>query len=35
MVIHEEDYPAKREEAVNAYLDELDERAFQAILAGK
>ncbi|EJM64256.1 hypothetical protein PMI30_03795 [Pseudomonas sp. GM50] len=35
MVIHEEDYPAKREEMVNAYLDELDERAFQAILAGK
>ncbi|MHC8301959.1 hypothetical protein [Pseudomonas sp. ZS1P83] len=35
MVIHEEDYPAKREEAVNTYLDELDERAFQAILPGK
>jgi hypothetical protein len=35
MVIHEEDYPAQREEAVNAYLDELDEREFQAILAGK
>jgi len=35
MVIHEEDYPAEREARVNAYLDELDERAFQAILAGQ
>ncbi|ATE79886.1 MULTISPECIES: hypothetical protein [Pseudomonas] len=35
MVIHEGDYPAKREEEVNTYLDKLDERAFQAILAGK
>lgn len=35
MVIHEEDYPAKREAAVNTYLDELDERAFQAILPSK
>ena len=35
LVIHEEDYPGTRETTVNAYLDELDERAFQAILASK
>lgn len=35
MVIHEEDYPAAREASVNAYLDELDDRAFQAVLVGK